>query len=356
LPEAELIVIDEAQHVKSKSYLEIIEKWNNSLILGTTATPRRLDGKPMNDIFQRLILGPTMRELINQNYLVDYDYYAPDNISMEGAQVQAGEYKTEEMLNRVDKKAIVGSAIKHYQQYADHKPAIVSCVSILHADKVAKEFTEAGYRALAIHSGMEQEIIEKGIAGLKNGEIEILTQCELLGEGIDIPGATVLIGLRPTMSEVIFLQHIGRVLRRNGGKEKAIILDHVGNWERHGLPDDYRGWSLNGIDKKNMGELNYKRCPDCIRPVPKHARVCPFCGHEWQPGESQDRIPEQKEGELVKITGEEHIDVRVTVDWKTLIQIITNEAHSLKQAIDLAVQYGMTHRHAWYIWKNILGR
>jgi len=357
LPEAELIIIDECHHVKSKSYMKIIEKWDKALILGTTATPARLDGKPLKDIFQKLIIGPDMRKLINENYLSDYIYYAPieEIVSMEGVHIIAGEYNLSEALERVNTKAIIGSALEHYKKYADHQPAIVSCVNIFHAEHMAEEFKNAGYKALAIHSKLDQKEIEKGLHGLKDGSIELLMQCELLGEGIDIPGATVLIGLRPTLSETIFLQHIGRVLRKNDGKDKAIILDHVGNWERHGLPDDERFWSLESSTKKDSGELLYKRCPDCIRPVKKHAKQCPYCNYIWIAKETEACLPEQKDGNLVQITGEER-EGKVSIDWQTLKEIISKEAKSLKQAIALARQFGKTHRQAWYVWKKILGR
>jgi DNA repair protein RadD len=355
LTPAELIIVDEFHHAKSKSYMNIIKTWEDSYILGVTATPRRLDGKPLSDIAQKLIVGPTMKQLISQGYLSKYEYYAPDIISTQGLHKQAGDYIVSEYIDKVNNNVIIGSAVEHYRKYADHQPAIVSCASIAHAEHVASEFKEAGYKALAIHSGLDQDNITAGINGLKDGSIELLMQCELLGEGIDIPGAVVLIGLRPTASETIFLQHIGRVLRPCQGKETAIILDHVGNWERHGLPIDERNWSLDGSMKIDKGVLDYKRCPECINVVKKHVRECPYCGHIWESADIEPRIPEQKEGELRLINEEDHT-IKITVDWQTLIEIITNEARSLKQAVDLAVRYGKTNRHAYYIWTNIMGR
>ncbi|GAH86928.1 unnamed protein product, partial [marine sediment metagenome] len=228
--------------------------------------------------------------------------------------------------------------------------AIASCASIAHSEHVAKQFGEAGYKAKAVHSKLSQPEIEKALTGLKDGTLEILTQCGLLGEGIDIPGATALIGLRPTMSETIFLQHIGRVLRIDSNKENAIILDHVGNYTRHGLPDDERFWSLNGSKKKDTDSVNYKRCPDCIRPVSKYIMKCPYCGHEWQKALTEPNIPEQKDGELIEITGER--ETQITINWETLKETIIREAKSLKQAITIAKHYGKTHRHAWWIWNH----
>jgi DNA or RNA helicases of superfamily II len=137
--------------------------------------------------------------------------------------------------------------------------------------------------------------------GLRTGTLELLVQCELLGEGVDIKGASVLIQLRPTMSLVVFLQHIGRVLRYVEGK-RAVILDHVGNYERHGLPDDPRRWSLDGIDKQDKGILIYKRCESCLRPVKKALSICPYCGAAFDMREGAGReLPTEREGVLVNV-------------------------------------------------------
>ena len=119
---------------------------------------------------------------------------------------------------------------------------------------------------------------------------------------MDVPAATCLIGLRPTASLVIFLQHVGRVLRKSPGKDKAIILDHVGNWSRFGLPDDDREWTLEGKPKGVKDISKYKRCPDCLHPVLTSARVCPHCGFQWtETAEPMSRVPLEVEGELVSI-------------------------------------------------------
>ena len=348
LPEPEIIIIDECHHSRSNTYQEVLKSWPNALMLGVTATPRRPDGKPMSDIFQKLVIGPPMRELIDGKYLCDYDYYAPDTVNMEGVHKRGGEFVTSESQRRVDTKTIIGSAVDHYKKYADHKPAIACCVSIAHAEHVADQFIQAGYKARAVHSKQDSKYIFDSINGLRDGSVEILSQCELLGEGVDIKGAVALISLRPTASEVVFLQQAGRVLRSAPGKDRAIILDHVGNWSRHGLPDDEREWSLDGVTK-STGESKYKRCPDCLHPVAKSARVCPHCGHQWtETAEAIERIPEETEGQLVSIKELQRMD------RNKLVLEIARKAHSLKQAISIAKLYGVDNKAAWYIWTKEL--
>lgn len=349
LAEPEIIIADEAHHCRSASYMKILNHWPNAKVLGMTATPSRPDGKGLDDIFDRLILGPTMKELIEAGFLSDYEYYAPAVLDMEGVKVKAGEFNTEQTLERVDRKTITGSAVEHYKKYADHMPAIASCVSIAHSEHVAQEFRDAGYKAIAVNSTMDALDVQRAIAGLRDGSIEILTQCEMLGEGVDVPAATCLIGLRPTASLVIFLQHCGRVLRKSPGKEKAIILDHVGNWSRFGLPDDDRVWTLEGQPKGKAEPSKYKRCPECLHPVAVSARTCPHCGFQWtETADPMERVPLEVEGQLVSIrdAGQE-----ATQD---LARAISRRAHNLKQAIAIGKEMGIKHTSVYHVWTKVL--
>lgn len=344
----ELIIIDEAHHCKAASYMRILEAWPQALVLGVTATPARLDGSPLSDVFRKLICGPPMKWLIEHGYLCDYEYYAPQTVQAP-KHMTHGEYRLDEVAELMDKRAIIGNAVEHYRKHADGAPAIASCASILHAEHVAAGFRSAGYRSTAIHSQMDQRSIETALAGLKDGSVQVITQCELIGEGIDIPGATVLIGLRHTASLTIFLQHIGRVLRMADGKRHAVILDHVGNYLRHGLPDDDREWTLAGRSKREQSETLTKRCPDCFHVVRKTARVCEYCGHEWTAGECQRELPQEAEGTLAAVRRS-----TVRISWYELIAEIRNRARNLKEAHAIAKAAGYAPGAAWSVWKNIL--
>jgi superfamily II DNA or RNA helicase len=348
LPIPDVIIIDEFHHSTSKSFMVALEKWPNAFLLGMTATPQRPDGTPLSDIADALVCGPQPRKLMDIGSLSDYEYFAPDDASAKGLHKKSGDYIDSEQMERLDNRKIIGSAVDHYKKYADHKPAIVCCVNIIHAEHVAEQFKEAGYKARAVHSKQDDRYIDESINGLKSGQVEVLCQVDLLGEGVDIKGAVCLIMLRFTDSIVVFLQQCGRVLRSAPGKDRAIILDHVGNWSRHGLPDDEREWSLDGITK-NTGESKYKRCPDCLHPVAKSARVCPHCGHQWtETAEAIERIPEETEGQLVSIKELQRMD------RNKLVLEIARKAHNLKQAVLIAKSYGVDNKAAWYIWTKEL--
>lgn len=336
LPEPDIIIYDEGHHATANQFRRPIERWPNAKVLLVTATPRRPDGSPLSDVADTLISGPEPQWLIDQGYLSDFDYYAPPGADMDGVHIRMGEFVAKEALERVQKKAIVGSAIEHYRKYSNRLPAIAACVNIAHCESVAADFCDAGYKALAVHSKMSQTEIDNAMKGLADGSVNVLCNADLLGEGIDIPAVTTLIGLRPTNSEVIFLQHCGRVLRRAEGKDRAVILDHVGNFTRHGLPSDSRTWSLSGSSKlKEPARL--KKCPACFRPVSISARTCPHCGFLWAEREDVGtRMPEEKDGRLVKIERGR---------WNQLVLEVARNARTYDDAVDIA---GEQANDIWY--------
>ena len=340
-------VVHNCHHVKATSYQTILNHWPAAHILGVTATPERPDGKGLDDIFDTLITGPRVADLIQQGFLSDYDYFAPEQVDMSGVKISHGEYDSAETLSRVDKPHITGSAVEHYRIHADHQPAIASCVSIAHSEHVAAEFRAAGYKSLAVNSSMDSASVARAIAGLRDGSLEVLTQCEMLGEGVDVPGAVALIGLRPTSSLVIFLQHCGRVLRRADNKPRAVILDHVGNWSRFGLPDDDRVWSLAGHPKAKKEASAFKRCPNCLRIVSISARVCKDCGYQWTETAEAMRLPETVDGKLINVRARQS-------DEQELIRKIARSARSLAEAIAVARSLGFQPWDADKIWHGVL--
>ena len=198
----------------------------------------------------------------------------------------------------VDVPVITGDAIAHYERYARGKPAIAFCVSVRHAENVARTLRGEGWRSVCAHGGMRKEERDAAIAGLATGEVQVLTCCDLISEGLDVPAVGAVILLRPTQSLGLFVQQIGRGLRptyapgynmetREGrlaaiaasDKPALIVLDHVGNTIRHGLPDTPREWSLDSRKRKERKEEapETSRCPHCFA-VQRPARTCDACG------------------------------------------------------------------------------
>ena len=302
-PQPDLIVIDEAHHARAETFERIIREWPRAKLLGVTATPIRLSGEGLGTIFDHLITGPSMRELIDGGYLAPYRMFRPPTADASDLPKRGGEFVTAAAEALMNKPAITGSALAHYRQHADGLPALVFCVSIQHAKSVADQFREAGYSAFSIDGTMERTVRRGVVEDFRDGRIKVVTSCEILNEGFDVPGAHVGIFLRPTQSLGLYLQQIGRILRPCEGKSHALLLDHVGNCYRHGLPHAPQDWSLSGDDPaaKRKRAASVRICAHCFCALPSQARVCSECGYEFP---AKSREIEQRDGELAEVTPE----------------------------------------------------
>lgn len=299
----DLIVIDEAHHAVAGSWRKIIDLMPNAKILGVTATPIRTDGQGLNDVFDDLVIGSSMSSLIDMGYLVRPIVYAPPTaVDLTGVRKRGGDFDQTQLADRMDKPTITGSAVEHYKKLCPFKPAIAFCASVAHAQHVAEQFKAAGFRARSIDGTMTDAERRNAIEDLGNGGLHVLTSCDIVSEGTDIPVVEAAILLRPTQSTGLYIQQVGRALRSSPGKTRAIILDHVGNVLRHGMPDEMRDWTLDGIAKQqhandNEPDISVKQCEKCFACF-KPSPVCPQCGHVHT---IKERQVEETEGELQEV-------------------------------------------------------
>jgi DNA repair protein RadD len=302
-PPLDLIIVDECHHSVSPTYKKILAANPKAHVLGVTATPCRTNGAGLDEIFDDLVLGPSVAELIRLGYLVKPTVYAPPiGIDLEGVKKQMGDYDKRELGKRVDQRSITGNAVEHYQRYAGGEPGIVFCVSVAHADHVATEFQRAGIKARRVDGGMSDANRRAAIEGLGSGEVDLLVSADLIGEGVDIPRVSVAILLRPTQSLSLYLQQVGRALRPYPGKSRALILDHVGNVMRHGFPDEDRKWTLEGTRRRRkLGEgasIKITQCGNCYFVYETGPERCPACLLAT-PGKPREILEE--EGELAEL-------------------------------------------------------
>lgn len=301
------VIVDECKHcIANSTYGKIIAFWrslNPELkLIGVDATPKRLSGEGLGEMFDTLVMGPTVRELIDLGALCEYRLFAPaTQLDLSGVHSLGGDFKKGELAAQVDKPAITGSAVGEYRRRIDGQPSVAFCVSVAHAEHVAEEFRANGYRAVAIDGKMDKGIRREIVRDFGRGAINVLASCDLISEGFDVPGIVGCIGLRPTQSEAMCLQQWGRALRTADGKEFAFIHDHVGNSARHGLPDDPRDWSLMGRRRgAKDGETNpgARQCEKCFAMSPAAAKQCRDCG---APFPIQSRTIEEVAGTLSEI-------------------------------------------------------
>lgn len=306
----DLIIVDEAHHAVAGSWERCLAHYKSAKVIGVTATPSRLDGRGLGNHFSTLVQGPSVAQLIKSGYLSDYKVYAPPVLAdISNVKTRAGDYAKDQLSQVMDRPTITGDSISHYRRLADGLPAIAFCCSIAHAKSVCQSFQSAGYRAKLVTGDMPVDERDDAISGLADGRTQVLCSVDVVSEGTDVPAVSCAILLRPTMSEALYLQQVGRILRPQPGKI-AIVLDHVGSTVRHGFIDDIRDWSL---ESKPKGKRNdepapsVRQCPQCFAAF-KPQPVCPCCGHEF-PVKPKRQLT-QREGELKEMRRQDAIERR----------------------------------------------
>jgi len=293
-----------------------------------------------------------------------------------------GDYVSKQLEDAMDKPIITGSAVKHYGTYADGKKAIAFCVSVKHAKDVAEDFRNAGYAGSDIDGGMDDVERDAVLKAFEEDRVQILTSCDLVSEGFDLPSVEVAILLRPTKSLGLFLQQCGRAIRPHPDKEKTIILDHAGNTARHGFIDDERDWSLADGFIANRGKngekvVSVRTCTACFA-VHKPTPTCPMCGHVYPITARKvkhvdgDLVETRRDGEAANETAEDMMQKKFTVltsvarkrgynnptQWAFNV-ICGQEASRLAKKFgirDAQTTNGLTAEERAAIWKMTMGK
>ena len=300
-----LIITDEAHLSRSNSWMKVLDYYNTHTV-GFTATPVRLDGKPLGDIYSELVTGVSVSWLIENKRLAPYEYYAPTVVETDGLRTQAGDYVIKDLEQLMNERAIYGNVIESYQRFASGERSIVYCVSVEHARETADAFNSAGIRAEFLSagtpSGRRQEIMD----AFRRGEFTVLCNVGIISEGVSIDEVSCCMLLRPTESHALYWQQAMRCMRYQPGKI-AKIIDFVGNYTRNPLPDAEVEWSLTESVRKRAainseGDFCIRSCPKCFK-VFKTAPVCPYCGHVYPLHPRELRA--HKEVELARITAEQ---------------------------------------------------
>lgn len=295
LPKPTLIITDETHHSLAKTYQKIYDYWSNVPRLGFTATPWRLSGKGFKDIYDSMIEGPTVKWLIDHHYLAPYEYYSVKLVDDNKLKRSStGDYTNKSIDNAIG-NTIFGDVIKTYQDKAKGRKTIVYAHSIDFSKKVAQQFNEAGISAAHCDAKTPAKEREQIMADFKSGKLKVLCNVDLISEGFNVPDCSCVIMLRPTKSLVLDIQQSMRSMRYQPSKT-AIIIDHVANYTRFGLPDDDREWSLD--DRKKQGNSNQKSevcttmCTNCFAILPAGTRICPYCDYEIEIETQEKQIDE----------------------------------------------------------------
>lgn len=307
-------LIDEAHHVlAANKWGTAVEMFANAQGLGVTATPSRADGKGLgahhDGVFNAMVLGPDMRQLIELGALTDYEFALPESDFQidENAITDSGDFSHKKMQEASNRSHITGDVVTEYIRHAIGKRAIVFAVSVEDANKIAENFQTFGITAAALSAKTPSNIRAEYIRRFRLGTLTILVNVDLFSEGFDVPACEVVIMARPTASLSVYLQQIGRGLRVVNGKRFGLIIDHVGNWKRHGLPDKPHHWTIDRREKRakkkpDAEEIPLTRCMNetCAKPYDKALPRCPHCGEMPPlPAPGGRGSPEVVEGNLI---------------------------------------------------------
>lgn len=335
-PEPDLIIGDEAHHFTPDStWGKVVTAFPKARVLGVTATPIRSDGTGLGLMFDDMVIGPTVSELTDLGFLAPAEVYAPSVPDLKGIRSRGGDYAVSELEELMGKSTLTGDAVKHYLSLCPGKKAVAFCVSVKHAERVADAFRQAGIRAASVDGSMDVAKRDGILKALETGGIDVLTSCDLISEGFNLPAVEVAILLRPTKSTGLYIQQVGRSLRIAPGKTHCTVLDHANCTRMHGFIDDDREWELttDKADKRAKGEQaeTVRTCPECFaahRPMPE----CPKCGHVYQ---IKAREVKSVDGNLEKLErGEKGVK---QVDWQ----------RQYYQLVRVAERRGVGNPKAW---------
>ena len=330
-----LQVQDEGHHVlKENKWGKVAVMFPNARGLFPTATPQRADGRGLgrhaDGLVDAMVLAPSMREIIDMGYLTDYRIFAPpSDLDLSDVQTSqaTGDFNAEQIRKAVHRSSITGDVVSHYLRIAPGKLGVTFAVDVEAAGEIARAFNEQRIPAEVVSAKTPDTLRASILRRFKNREILQLVNVDLFGEGFDLPAIEVVSFARPTESFALYSQQFGRTLRlmiseefsRNwdsygddgrkaiiaaSEKPVGIIIDHVGNVIRHGLPDARREWSLDRRERrgsKKSDAIPIRICAngDCLQPYERIFKCCPFCGNYPEPVLRSG--PEYVDGDLTEL-------------------------------------------------------
>lgn len=304
LPPADLVIIDEAHANFSAMASRILAAYPRAVKIGMTATPARSDGRGLGELYDRLVLGPSVSELTRLGYLVPARYYGATQADLSAVRMQAGDYHRGDLGEAMNKPKLVGDVVENWLRICPERQTVVFAVNRAHALALHREFERTGIASDYLDGETPNDERKSILQRHANGDIRVLCSVDVLSYGWDQPSAACAIIARPTKSVARYLQVAGRVLRPYPGKDDCVIIDHAGVVADLGFVDDEQPWSLDGKSKiqerkqsqrKEPNPINCPKCRAVIRPAPS----CSSCGGDLS--RQHAKAVEAHEAELFEI-------------------------------------------------------
>lgn len=291
LPKADLVIVDEAHHSAAGTWAKLLDYYPQAYVLGVTATPCRNDGRGLKDNFDDLVSGASMTYLLEQGYLCRARVFqATDTVNTAGVSISGGDFNGRDLQEAIEDSLSPKSLLESWEQYASGKRTIVFTSGVEFSEAIASHYRSSGIPAEHLDGNTSAKERQAILDRFRSGETLVISNCGILTEGFDLPGIEAIQCVRPTRSLALWLQIVGRALRPAEGKPHAVIIDHTDNWQRLGLPDDDREWSLDAVSLENL----------------KWGELCPHCNHVFTPTYAEKTQPigcffhvDPKEGEML---------------------------------------------------------
>lgn len=293
VPDADLVVIDEAHMATSSGYYWLAQEMKDAFFLAVTATP--YCKKSLTHVAEKIVHPITIKELIDQGFLVPCRHYAPNAPDMKGVRTKNGDYDLDDLETKMN--VLTGDIVNHYKEHGEGRAAICFAVNVRHSHYILNQFNSAGIVCEHMDANTDDSEREAIFGRLKSGATRVVTNVGILGTGVDLPFVSCIIMARPTKSYNLYIQQAGRGTRTFPGKTDFILLDHAGNASRHGLITEEQDVDLEG---KHIGKKP-KTCKVCF--LVYATSFCPCCGP--QEANTQDREIKEiahADGNLVEIT------------------------------------------------------
>ena len=261
-PPADVIVLDEAHHYAADDWRQLAAAYPAARVLGVTATPQRADGRPLGDVFERLIVAAQYPDLLRDGHLTACRVFQPREVAASGLECHP---------------------VDAYERHAEASQAFVFCGTVAFAKQLADEFTARGTRAVCITAKTPKAERDYMLGRFAAGAVRVVTNVGTMTEGVDIPAARTVI-LASSIGHVGgYLQRVGRVLRPHPSKPDAIVIDLSGATLQHGMPTEARHYSLDGTAIARTSPTPLRVCRECGATVEAWIVKCPLCGYVHVP-------------------------------------------------------------------------
>lgn len=278
-PPADLLIVDECRFAVSDSWKTVLARYPNAHVLGLDATPQRTDGQGLGHIFEAMVTGPSVTDLIKLGYLVPSLVFRGKAPSMSGVEKTAGDYNSKQSSMMCQASAIVGDVVKTWLLRASQLKTVCFAVDQKHAHKIAEEFRVAGVETAVVLDDTPDEERKKIWDAFDGASLRMISSVGVISYGWDHPRCGCVIDAAPTTSVSRAIQRWGRGARPYGSKQHFVLLDHAGNTHAHGLYEDDREWSLTGpAIKPGVTEARITTCKACRCCFPTGPDACQFCG------------------------------------------------------------------------------